>query len=50
MQTAPGPDGIVPTDRVVAAWGHSDWRPPLPDWVAAWSAAEALRPWPPVLA
>lgn len=45
-----GPDGIVPTDRVVAAWGHSDWRPPLPDWVAAWSAAEALRPWPPVLA
>jgi acyl-CoA thioesterase FadM len=40
-------DGIVPTDRVVAALGRGDWDPPLPDWVAAWSAAEALRPWPP---
>lgn len=44
-----GPSGIVPTDRVTAAWGHPDWRPPLPDWAAAWSTAEAMRPWPPVL-
>jgi hypothetical protein len=23
---------------------------PLPDWVTAWIAAEALRPWPPAVA
>lgn len=40
-------DGIVPTDRVVAAMGAPDWRPPVPDWIAAWSEAEARRPWPP---
>ncbi|HRO10374.1 acyl-CoA thioesterase [Amaricoccus sp.] len=41
--------GIVPTDRVLAALGDPP-LPALPAWVAAWSAAEALRPWPPELA
>lgn len=40
-------DGIVATDRVLTAMGAADWNPPLPDWVAAWSEAEAKRPWPP---
>ncbi|MEO1000685.1 MAG: acyl-CoA thioesterase [Pseudomonadota bacterium] len=39
--------GIVPTDDVVAELGHPDWNPPMRDWVAAWSAAEDQRPWPP---
>lgn len=43
-----GGRGIVPTDRVLDALGAPDWNPPLPEWVAAWSAAEARRPWPPV--
>jgi acyl-CoA thioesterase FadM len=42
-----GPAGIVPTDRVVAAMQGADWRRNLPAWVAAWSAADAMRPWPP---
>ncbi|CAN5662533.1 acyl-CoA thioesterase [soil metagenome] len=42
-----GPDGIVPTGRFLAAHGAPDWRPALPDWVAAWIAAEDARPWPP---
>lgn len=42
-----GPGGIVPTDRLAAALGVPEWSPPLPEWVAAWSAAETLRPWPP---
>lgn len=42
------PGGIVPTDEVVAALGApADRADPLPPWVAAWSAAEAERPWPP---
>jgi acyl-CoA thioesterase FadM len=41
-------EGIVPTDRVMAAFGQPDWRPALPDWVSAWMEAEALRPWPPL--
>lgn len=40
--------GMVPPDRVLAALGSPGWSPPLPGWVAAWSAAEAQRPWPPV--
>lgn len=39
--------GIVPTDTVLAGLGQSEWRPPLPDWVTAWIAAEDARPWPP---
>lgn len=43
-----GPDGIVPTDRVVEALGIPEWGD-LPQWAAAWSAAEDQRPWPPVI-
>lgn len=39
--------GIVPTDEVRAALG-APLSPPLPDWIAAWSTADALRPWPPM--
>ena len=41
-------DGIVAPDRVLAAMGERRESPELPDWVKAWIAAEALRPWPPV--
>ncbi|MFT3973916.1 MAG: acyl-CoA thioesterase [Amaricoccus sp.] len=41
------PQGIVPTDRVLAAMGHGDHLPALPAWAAAWAEADALRPWPP---
>lgn len=40
-------NGIVAPERVMAAMGHHEASPPLPDWVQAWSDAEALRPWPP---
>jgi acyl-CoA thioesterase FadM len=39
--------GIVAPERVLAALGQPGQSPPLPDWVQAWIAAEALRPWPP---
>lgn len=39
--------GILPPARVAAAMG-ADVSPALPDWVDAWSSAEALRPWPPM--
>ena len=39
--------GIVPPMQVAQALGHAGESPVLPDWVAAWSQAEALRPWPP---
>lgn len=39
--------GIVPPERLMAAMGHQGESPALPDWVAAWIAAEAQRPWPP---
>jgi acyl-CoA thioesterase FadM len=39
--------GIVPTDRVMETLGAADRRPPVPDWIAAWIAAEDRRPWPP---
>ena len=42
--------GIVPTAEVLAAMGHAPESPPLPGWVQDWIAAEAARPWPPVLA
>jgi acyl-CoA thioesterase FadM len=42
------PGGIVPTAEVVAALdGPTHPSAPLPAWVAAWSRAEAERPWPP---
>lgn len=40
--------GIVPAPRVLAAMGHDGPLPVLPAWVTAWSAAELLRPWPPM--
>ena len=39
--------GIVAPARLVEALGQSAESPPLPDWIAAWIAAEAIRPWPP---
>lgn len=39
--------GIVAPRRVMAAMGLSVESPPLPDWVQAWIAADAMRPWPP---
>jgi len=42
-----GPDGIVPTDDVVAELGEPDWNPALPDWVQGWIESEAMRVWPP---
>jgi len=42
--------GIVATERVAAALGIDPAAAPsLPDWAAAWIAAEAERPWPPVV-
>lgn len=41
------PEGIVPPARIVAAIGQDPIPGPLPDWVRAWIAAEAERPWPP---
>lgn len=43
-----GPDGIVPPARVAAALGLPPEPPPMPGWVAAWIAADAERPWPPM--
>jgi acyl-CoA thioesterase FadM len=42
-------NGIVPTDRVLAALGQPEWQPDLPDWVRHWVAAEDQRPWPPTM-
>ena len=39
--------GIVPPVQVLDALGHTGDSPDLPDWVKAWIAAEATRPWPP---
>ena len=41
-------NGIVATERVMAALGRNEQSPAAPDWVAAWIAAEAERPWPPM--
>lgn len=38
---------MIPPVRALSALGHPGDPPPLPDWIAAWAAAEALRPWPP---
>jgi acyl-CoA thioesterase FadM len=39
--------GMVPPARVLEAMGQPVESPPLPQWVAAWIAADATRPWPP---
>lgn len=41
--------GIVPTERIATALAPEALSPDLPEWVAAWSAAEDKRPWPPEL-
>ncbi|TDL78468.1 acyl-CoA thioesterase [Palleronia sediminis] len=40
-------NGIVATERAERALGLGR-SPELPDWIAAWARAEALRPWPPM--
>lgn len=39
--------GMVPPAEVLAALSQPAESPTLPDWVAAWIAADAERPWPP---
>ncbi|WP_415404976.1 acyl-CoA thioesterase [Tateyamaria sp. SN3-11] len=41
-------NGIVTPDRLLEAMGLDAKSPPIPDWIAAWISAEALRPWPPM--
>lgn len=41
-------NGIVPTDKVLAEILPDGQRPDVPEWVAAWAAAEDKRPWPPM--
>jgi len=41
-------NGIVTPDRVLMAMGRDASSPTPPDWIAAWIAAEAQRPWPPM--
>lgn len=41
-------NGIVGTDRLLAALGHPGAQCTIPDWVAKWIAAEDDRPWPPM--
>ncbi|WP_101067089.1 thioesterase family protein [Roseovarius salinarum] len=43
-----GPGGIVPPAQVMQEMGLDAASPPAPDWIAAWIAAEAQRPWPPM--
>lgn len=42
-----GVRGIVPPAEMAEALNLPRESPPLPDWVSAWIAAEAERPWPP---
>lgn len=39
--------GIVAPSELLKAMGEVIESPSLPEWVVAWVAAEALRPWPP---
>jgi acyl-CoA thioesterase FadM len=39
--------GMIAPGRVAAELGHAGATPALPDWVQAWIAADATRPWPP---
>ncbi len=41
-------NGIVPVQHLLAQIGHKQVLPPLPAWIAAWCAADAKRPWPPM--
>lgn len=44
-----GRKGLVSPAEFMAALGYQDAPPVLPDWVKAWIAADATRPWPPLL-
>ena len=37
---------IIPTQTILNVMQQPAWQPELPEWVKAWIAAEALRPWP----
>ena len=39
--------GMVAPSEMAVALGAAAESPPLPEWVAAWIAADATRPWPP---
>lgn len=41
-------NGLVAPSRVIDFMGIDPQSPALPDWVTAWIAAEAVRPWPPI--
>ena len=43
-----GPDGIVPPERMTALLGIAPTSPEMPEWIANWSRAEDMRPWPPM--
>ncbi|GGL56048.1 acyl-CoA thioesterase [Wenxinia marina] len=43
-----GRAGIVPPAELAKALGHDGPSPELPDYVKAWIAADAHRPWPPM--
>ncbi|MCX7302316.1 MAG: acyl-CoA thioesterase [Rhodobacterales bacterium] len=43
-----GPKGIVNPADAARHMDEDPVSPPLPDWVAAWSDADAKRPWPPM--
>lgn len=43
-----GKGGIVPPAEMARSFGLSPESPALPDWVQAWIAADAMRPWPPM--
>lgn len=39
---------IVPPSDAIGKLGVDPVSPPIPDWIAAWIAAEDQRPWPPM--
>ena len=41
-------NGLISTDRVMAALCLNLAQPEVPDWIANWIAAEDTRPWPPM--
>lgn len=43
-----GREGIIAPDRAVDEIGQNMTAPALPNWAAAWIAADATRPWPPM--
>ena len=41
-------NGIVPAAKLAQELQFDPTPPPAPDWITAWIAAEATRPWPPM--